>query len=67
MTGSATAPGFISDQFHQQGPLRFIQCILNGQLPEVGVNDGRGALEMILAAYQAARTGITQTIDGDSA
>jgi len=65
--GSSTIPGFVSGGFHQQGPLRFIECLRNGECDEVGLEAGRGSLEMILAAYRAARIGATQMINRNSA
>jgi predicted dehydrogenase len=61
--GSATIPGFVAGQFHHQGPLRFINCVRRGTCNEPGLEEGRASLEMILTAYQAAKSGTTQTFD----
>ncbi len=59
---SDTTPSFLRGEFHQQGPLHFIDCLLNDKQPVTGLVEGRKSLEMILAAYKAARTGCTQKI-----
>lgn len=60
---SPTVPGFIDGGFHEQGIRRFIACVRAGHCDEVGLEEGRGSLAMILTAYRSARTGATQAID----
>lgn len=54
---SPTVPAFGRDTFHQGGPRHFVECLRRGQRPALGVEDGRRAVEMILAAYRAAAGG----------
>jgi predicted dehydrogenase len=60
--GSSTIPLFTRGTLHQQGPMHFIHILRTGGRPPVGLEEGRKALEMILAAYQAAKNGATQAI-----
>lgn len=55
--GSATVPRFVAGGFHQEGPRQFLACLRTGEMPPVGLDDGRASVEMILAAYRAAATG----------
>lgn len=50
-------PLFKKGVFHQQNPLSFLKCLAEGTEPLVTLQDGREALQMILAAYRAAETG----------
>ncbi|MCY4591457.1 MAG: hypothetical protein OXE86_13035 [Alphaproteobacteria bacterium] len=50
--------------FHQQSPLRFIDALVRGTPPPVTIEDGRRSLQMILSAYEAARTGRTVRVPG---
>jgi myo-inositol 2-dehydrogenase/D-chiro-inositol 1-dehydrogenase len=59
---SPTVPRFRSGDFHQQNPLRFIDCLLSGQAPPTGLREGRRAVEVALAAYRSAETGIREPI-----
>lgn len=59
---SETIPFFRQENFHQQGPLQFIDCIKNGKEPVVSVTDGRKSLIIVEAAYRAARTGQAQDL-----
>ena len=61
--GSKITPYFKQGNFHQQGPLYFLECVRSGKTPIVGLDEGRKSLEMILAAYRAAETGQRQTIE----
>lgn len=61
--GSETVPFFKRGNFHQQGPLHFIECLRTGKEPLVGLEGGRKSLEMILAAYRAAESGQPQKIE----
>jgi predicted dehydrogenase len=61
--GSPRSPGFLTTAYHQQGPLRFIDCVGRGWCDEPGLESGRRSLEMILAAYVSASTGTTQQFD----
>jgi len=45
----------------------FIDCILEDKEPEVKVEDGRATLEIVLAAYESARTGRTVKLPLSSA
>jgi predicted dehydrogenase len=56
-TVSPTTPRFVAGQFHHQNALRFIDSVAGGRAPPITLEDGRGALAMILAAYEAARRG----------
>jgi myo-inositol 2-dehydrogenase / D-chiro-inositol 1-dehydrogenase len=56
-TVSPTTPRFVLGQFHHQNALAFVDCLTRGGPPPIGLADGRGALAMILAAYESARTG----------
>lgn len=58
-------PGFQdTPAFHQQSPLRFVDALVRGAPPPVTIEDGRRSLQMILSAYEAARTGTTVRIPG---
>jgi len=59
---SPTVPRFRSGDFHQQNPLRFIECLLSGQAPPAGLREGRRAVEVALAAYRSAETGLREPI-----
>ena len=61
--GSKITPYFKQGNFHQQGPLYFLNCIHSNNTPIVGLEEGRKSLEMILAAYRAAQSGQLQTIE----
>ena len=61
--GSKITPYFKQGNFHQQGPLYFLDCIRSNNTPIVGLEEGRKSLEMILAAYRAAQSGQLQTIE----
>lgn len=61
-SGSEITPYFKQGNFHQQGPLYFLDCVRDDQPPIVSLADGRRSLEMILAAYRAAESGQRQTI-----
>ncbi len=61
-TGSPTVPGFVSGKFHHQSALAFVGHLLGERALPSGLAEGRGALAMILAAYEAARSGRTVTI-----
>jgi myo-inositol 2-dehydrogenase / D-chiro-inositol 1-dehydrogenase len=50
-------PFFKRGSFHQQNPLSFLRCLVEGTEPPVTLADGRAALQMILAAYRSAETG----------
>ncbi len=56
-------PRFKVGQFHQQNALAFVDCLERGVPPPITVDDGLRALNMIMAAYTAARTGRTQRIE----
>jgi predicted dehydrogenase len=50
-------PRFKAGGFHHQNPLAFLEALRTGAPPPVTLEDGRRAVEMILAAYRAARAG----------
>ena len=62
-TVSETTPGFkTTPRFHQQNPLQFIEALVKGVSPPNTIEDGRRALQMILSAYESARSGKTVRI-----
>ncbi|MGH7319288.1 MAG: Gfo/Idh/MocA family protein [Candidatus Rokuibacteriota bacterium] len=61
-TVSPIVPRFKTGGFHHQNPLRFLDALHEGTRPAVTLEDGRRAVEMILAAYRAAETGQRQPI-----
>lgn len=61
--GPQLTPYFKQGNFHQQGPLYFLECIRQGKEPIVSLELGRKSLEMILAAYRAAGSGQVQKIE----
>ena len=50
-------PRFKTGGFHQQNALAFLDALARGAPPPVTLDDGRRALAMILAAYEAAASG----------
>ncbi len=58
-TVSPTMPRFVAGQFHHQNAFRFIDSLVEERAPPITLEDGREALVMILAAYEAARRGAT--------
>ena len=59
-TISDIVPGFkTTPQFHMQNPLNFLAALTRGTTPPNTLEDGARALQMILAAYDAARSGRT--------
>ncbi len=58
-------PRFKLGGFHQQNAIAFAACLATGQPPPAAAAAGRDALRMIVAAYDAARSGGRQTIDGE--
>ena len=65
-TVSPIVPRFKTGGFHQQNALHFLDALAQGTPPPVTLQDGRRAVEMILAAYAAARTGQAQAIAAPS-
>ncbi|MBI3708280.1 MAG: Gfo/Idh/MocA family oxidoreductase [Proteobacteria bacterium] len=61
-TVSPTVPRFKSGGFHQQNALAFLDSLARKVPPPIGLEDGRRALELVLCAYEAARSGIVQRI-----
>lgn len=55
-------PRFKLGQFHQQNALAFVDSLAAGTPPPIGLDDGLRAMQMIDAAYVAARTGQRQAI-----
>ncbi|MBM3524290.1 MAG: Gfo/Idh/MocA family oxidoreductase [Alphaproteobacteria bacterium] len=64
-SASPIVPQFKRGEFHQQNALAFLAALRERKPPPIGVADGMGALAMILAAYEAARSGRRQAIDYD--
>jgi predicted dehydrogenase len=56
-------PRFKQGEFHQQNALAFVDCLERGTPPPITVEDGVRAMKMIDAAYTAARSGRTQSIE----
>ena len=62
-TISDIVPRFMTTpQFHQQNPLQFLDALTQGVAPPNTLEDGRRSLQMILSAYESARTGTTVRI-----
>lgn len=59
---SPVATSFAGGAFHHGGPRYFIECLRDGRRPELGVEDGRRPVEMILAAYRAAASGRSEPV-----
>jgi predicted dehydrogenase len=59
---SPIVPQFIVGKFHHQNAIAFVESLTARKQPPIGLEDGRGALAMILAAYEAARRGATVDI-----
>lgn len=56
-TGLDVVPSFVTGGFHQRGAIAFIVSLLGDAPPYATVADGGAALELITAAYRAAREG----------
>jgi predicted dehydrogenase len=56
-TQTDLVPGFVTGGFHQRSATAFIDCLHGGTPPPIGLGNGMLALELILAAYRAARSG----------
>ena len=62
-TVSDIVPRFkTTPQFHQQNPLQFLEALTRGVAPPNTIEDGRRSLQMILSAYESAKTGKTVRI-----
>ena len=61
-TVSPIVPRFKTGGHHHQNALRFLDTLHRGASPPVTLEDGRRAVEMILAAYRAARSGRTEPV-----
>jgi predicted dehydrogenase len=59
---SPTVPRFKTGGFHQQNALQFVDTLRTGSAPPITLEEGRGALAMILAAYRSARTGRVEPV-----
>ena len=59
---SDIVPRFKAGGFHQQNALAFLDALAHKTPPPVTLADGRAALAMILAAYEAAESGRAVTI-----
>ncbi|MBI3456607.1 MAG: Gfo/Idh/MocA family oxidoreductase [Candidatus Rokubacteria bacterium] len=61
-TVSPIVPRFKTGGFHQQNPVQFLEALSRGTPAPITLEDGRRAVELILAAYEAARTGRRQPL-----
>ena len=61
-TVSDIVPRFKTGGFHQQNAIHFLAALHEGKPPPITIADGRRALELILAAYRAIRSGHEQPI-----
>jgi predicted dehydrogenase len=59
---SPIVPRFKSGRLHHQNPLNFLEALRRSTPPPVTLEDGRRAVEMILAAYRAAETGRREAV-----
>jgi predicted dehydrogenase len=59
---SPTVPRLKTGGFHQQNALQFLAALCEGRSPPNTLQDGRRSLEMILAAYRAARSGRAEAV-----
>jgi predicted dehydrogenase len=59
---SPIVPRFQAGGFHQQNALAFLDALTRRVAPPIGIEDGRRALAMILAAYAAAESGRVQRV-----
>jgi predicted dehydrogenase len=57
-------PRFKAGEFHQQNAIAFARCLSEGALPPATVRDGCNAQLLIERAYEAARAGRRQMIEG---
>jgi predicted dehydrogenase len=57
-------PRFKIGEFHHQNAIAFARCLSEGALPPATVRDGRNAQLLVERAYEAARTGRRQMIEG---
>jgi len=60
---SPIVPRFKTGGFHQQNALEFVRTLRDGTPPPITLEEGRGALAMILAAYRSARSGRVELLD----
>jgi len=49
--------GFKRADYHQRAVNAFVDCLCDDAEPAVGLREGEAALELVLAAYESARTG----------
>ena len=61
-SGGASDPKAISFVGHQMQLEDFVEAITTGRKPRVDGAEGRKSVEIILAIYEAARTGQTQKL-----
>ena len=59
--GIDTFTRFNQKDFHHQGPMHFVNCLLHGEQPNLSVEEGWKSIALVMAAYQSART--DQTVD----
>ena len=66
-TVSDIVPRFkTTPQFHQQNPLQFLDALTRGVVSPNTLEDGRRSLQMILSAYESAKSGRTVRIPKDA-
>lgn len=63
---SPIIPRFQQGEFHYQGPLHFVECLVSGAEPVVPLEDGWKSVAMVEAAYRAAETGRIQELNFSS-
>ena len=61
-SGGASDPKAISFVGHQMQLEDFVESIVTGRQPRVDGAEGRKSVEIILAIYEAAKTGQTQKL-----
>lgn len=66
-TVSPLVPRFKQGGFHHQNAIHFLEALAQGTPPPITLDDGLRAVEMILAAYEAARTGRRQPVPSPGA
>ena len=61
---SPIVPRFKTGGFHHQNALQFVEALKTSSPPPITMEEGRGALAMILAAYRSARSGRVEPVSG---
>jgi predicted dehydrogenase len=60
--GSETIPAFVAGRFHHRSAVAFVEVLRGERSLPSGLAEGRAAVQMIVSAYQAARSGRTVAI-----